>query len=93
MTYSSTNPIRCLQSDGLTDGQSMWLYRSTHGSSEIIAAGFFTNAVRAGMKVGDPLVNIRTSDGAVTWHAVTGTTAADTGYAPAYNATVSAGST
>jgi hypothetical protein len=80
-------------SDGLTDGQSVWVYSSTASCTEIAATGFFTDTKSYGMKVGDPLMNIRTSDGAVTWHSVTASTAANTGYNPPYNITVGAGST
>lgn len=92
MAYSSTNPIRVFGSDGLADGQSLLIYRSTHAHGQIEAAGFFTNGKRHGMKVGDALLNLAvSSDGssAATLHIVSGSTgavaASDTAGSSAYD--------
>ena len=104
MAYSTTNPVRLFGSDGLTDGQSLFIYRSTHAHGEIEAAGFFSDGKRHGMKIGDALLNLAvSSDGssAATMHIVSASTAAisaasplpASAYGQAFNCSVSVGST
>ena len=63
-------------------GGSVWLYRSTHNSSAITAAGFFTRGNEIGLRLGDVLINWPQS-GAETsklsLHGVSGSTFATTG--------------
>lgn len=100
MSYSTGNPPRMISEAGVaaggifsatalssddTGGGSIWLYRSTHSSSEVIATGFFTRASDLGMRLGDILVNFPQSSASsskMTWHGVVqssfGTTASTT---------------
>lgn len=104
MAYSSTNAPRMILAAGI-GGVSMFIYSSTHTSTEITATGFFTSAGRGGrsaslgMSVNDILLNHQSNNGRVTMHAVTASTAnqastaGSTGWAANYNATVSAAAT
>lgn len=57
MAYSATNPPQLLvPSIGATPA--LWTYRSTHTSTEILAAGFFANGAGLGMKVNDILLSV-----------------------------------
>lgn len=101
MAYSSTNPVRNILTFGLTDGQSLLLYSSTHAHAAVEAADFFTgcgvgspSSAAVGMKVGDLLVNVAQSTAgtsALTWHRVTSLTTS-TGWGSAIHATVSVAS-
>lgn len=107
MSYSTTNPARAILTANMPSsygGNSIYIYRSTHDSTQIAAANFFTgtgygsvSSGALGMNVGDLLCNINTNTNAVTWHEVTSlstsTAAANTNQqVSAIHATVSAGS-
>lgn len=64
MAYSTTNqpflmtmpPIAGGFRDGSSDAKGgLWYYQSTHATSDVRAAGFFSNARTLGMHVGDPI--------------------------------------
>lgn len=105
MAYSSSNPVRQLsEGAGLADAFASWVYRSTHTHSEIEAAGFFTDGRRAGLKVGDALLNLchtTTGSSAATWHVVSASTGAiaasatagSSAWDQAFNVSVSAATT
>lgn len=98
MAYSSTNPVRRILDAGITSGQAMLVYESSHASSDIVAANFFAGAGFGsptddcvGLKIGDLLCNVNTVTNAVTWHRVTSLTTS-TGWHSPIHATVAAGS-
>lgn len=47
-----------------------WIYRSTHTAAEAIVAGFITDGLNLGMKVGDPVLIIGSTTFIVTSAAV-----------------------
>jgi hypothetical protein len=61
MAYSTTNPpvpamgslTRASTGDNLWPAPQLWLYRSTHRTSEFDDTGFFSNGFSLGMRVGD----------------------------------------
>jgi hypothetical protein len=91
MAYSSTNAPRKILDTGIASAGSMWVYRSTHSSTMVIATGFFASAGvgsrstanngagNVGMRVGDLVLCQETTDGTVpgrvTHHSVIGATA------------------
>ena len=97
MSYSSTNPARKILDTGIVSGSGMYIYESTHNSTQIVATGFFTDAGvggpgSIGMKVGDLLANVNTSSNGISWHRVT-SLSTSTGWESGIDATVGAGST
>lgn len=97
MAYDTSNPPRKVLDLGFASGGSMWLYESTHGSTEIVAAGFFEGAGvggpgGVGMAVNDLLINVNTGTDGVSWHRVS-SLSTSTGWQSRIDATVSAGST
>lgn len=93
---ASTGLIGSSLAAPLKGGSNIWLYQSTHSSSEIVAAAFFTYADSLRMKVGDTLFNqpqTTNSSSKMTLHPVTNMTSATTGVAGStfgarYDATV-----
>jgi hypothetical protein len=88
-------------------GHQHWTYSSSDSAVTIAAAGYFTGVgyrsrglAGLGMKLGDLVLNIESSAGAIpgraTWHSVTASsanvasTSASSGFSAAYNVTVSA---
>ena len=67
-TSTSPNPP-VLQSQSIT-GQRVWHYTSTHISSDISAANFFTDGQELGFKVGDQLIHHTSTGGIITSHSV-----------------------
>lgn len=69
MAYSSTNPptpmyspLTRASSDGDTQKPpQLWLYRSTHRSTEIDDASFFSNGHDLGMREGDGMIAMHVS--------------------------------
>lgn len=108
MAYSGSNPARRLLSMGFAGaalgGDNWYIYMSSHASTDITAANFFTGCAFGsvssnciGMSTGDILINVNTQTNAVTLHLVssvsTSTGAANTSQqCSALSATVSAGS-
>ncbi len=62
-------------------GPRVWVYTSTHISSDIEAANFFTDGQKLGMKVGDQLVHTGSTTFVITSHTVVavGSTTTDLG--------------
>ncbi len=100
MAYSTANPPRMISEAGIVPGGraattalssgdfgggSIWLYRSTHASGEIVSTGFFVRGGDIGLRLGDLLINFPQSgaeSSKITLHAfyrssfgTTGTTA------------------
>lgn len=55
MTYSTSNPP-ALIAQGIGGVGQVWDYRSTDATTDVDAAGYFTNAVDLGMKVGGQVI-------------------------------------
>lgn len=82
MAYSTSNPPM-LQIPSIGNKPAQWVYSSTHGSTAVGAAGFFTNGKDLGMKVNDVLITIQTTGtvpvlGMVSAVSTTGATVATT---------------
>lgn len=99
MAYSSTNPARNAVELGFVSGQALHIYESTHDSTQIAAANFFTDcgagspsSAAVGMKVGDVLMNVNTATNGISLHRITSLTTS-TGWHSPIHATVGAGST
>lgn len=60
MAYSTSNPPN-LMVPSLGTAPAIWAYLSTHGSTAVGAAGFFTNGKDLGMKVNDVLITIQST--------------------------------
>lgn len=58
-----------------------WIYKSTHISSDIAVANFFTDGLALGFKVGDQLMHVTSTGGIITSHSilVVGSTTTDIG--------------
>lgn len=58
-----------------------WIYVSTHISSDVSAANFFTDGLELGMKVNDQLLHYTSTGGIITSHTVlvVGSTTTDLG--------------
>lgn len=67
-TSTSPNPP-ILQAQQIA-GPRTWVYKSTHISSDISAANFFTDGLELGMKVGDQLLHYTSTGGIITSHSV-----------------------
>lgn len=71
MAYVTTNPPQLISKAIAEKGQ-IWEYRSTDASTVVDATGYFTNAKKLGMRLGDR-VNVHDTDAspyAVTTHTV-----------------------
>jgi hypothetical protein len=60
MAYSTSNPPQ-LQAQSIASGRT-YRYASTHGATEIVASGFFSNGYDLGMRVGDVLISVETDN-------------------------------
>jgi len=75
MAYAVTNPPTLL-TQRIGGGGALWHYASTDVSTDVDAAGYFTNGDALGMKVGDVMHVIETDNSyALTLHSVTSVTA------------------
>lgn len=54
MSYSTSNPPNVLVT-GIGNKPTFWSYRSTDDDATVNGAGYITNGVSLGMKVGDPV--------------------------------------
>jgi hypothetical protein len=52
MAYAVTNPPSQV-THALGSGKNIWIYVSADAKATVVAAGYITNAVQLGMKVGD----------------------------------------
>lgn len=55
MTYATSNPPRVI-GDSIGGGCTLWLYASTDDDATTNGAGYYTNGVALGMKVGDIVI-------------------------------------
>jgi len=99
MTYSSTNPVRITATLGLNSAQAMFIYESSHDSTQVTTASFFAGCAAGsagnaavGMKVGDVLMNVNTNTNGISLHRVT-SISTSTGWHSSLHATVGGGST
>lgn len=60
MAYSTSNPPQLI-APSIGGKPALWIYTSTHSSTEIIAASFFSNGSNLGMKAGDLLLSVISS--------------------------------
>jgi lipid-binding SYLF domain-containing protein len=75
MAYAASNPPT-LNSQRVGGGGAIWTYLSTDVSTDVDAAGYFTNGDALGMKVGDVVLVIETDNSYLqTTHSVTAVTA------------------
>jgi len=89
MSYDTSNPPREIVNYGFSTPGHVWLYESTDEHTDVDADGYFTDAGRIGMKVGDIVIVRKTDTGATTLHSVTALVTG-AGYDPEKAATVSA---
>lgn len=102
MAYSSTNPAKKILDLGFasTSGASLYVYESSHASTDITASNFFNGCAAGsastaaiGMQVRDLLFNVNTQTNAVTLHRITSISTSTSGsFHPILHATVGAGS-
>ncbi len=70
LSSTSTAPnVPVLEGQSIA-GRRQWSYSSTHISSDISAADFFTDGKLLGLKVGDSLIHHTSSGGIITSHTV-----------------------
>ena len=62
MAYSTSNPPKLLI-PSLGESPAVWAYRSTHLSTDVIAAGFFANGADLGMAVSDLVLVVNSTSG------------------------------
>jgi hypothetical protein len=67
-TSTAPSVPRCV-TQGIT-GLRTWHYTSTHISSDVSEANFFTDGLALGMKVGDQLMHFTSTGGIITSHTV-----------------------
>lgn len=85
MAYSSTNPptpllsplTRASSGDSTERPPQLWLYRSSHRSSEIDDSNFFSNGGDLGMREGDIMLAIHLSSAGSTTIALIGAIVTD----------------
>lgn len=53
MTYATSNPPFLIAAGISPDGNALWGYRSTDDAATVNTAGYFTNGLDLGLKVGD----------------------------------------
>lgn len=72
MSYNEDNPPQAIVSVPKVQGgtRSLWVYESTDDGAAVDADGYISNGQDLGMKQGDIVFVIDTSDYAVTSHAV-----------------------
>lgn len=84
LSSTTTSPnVPYLVTQGITSSAvpRVWIYNSTHISSDIAAANFFTDGNELGMKVGDQLIHTESTVYLMTSHSVVavGSTTTDIG--------------
>lgn len=62
MAYDTTNPPQ-LVVPSIGNKPALWMYKSTHTSTEPAATGFFTNGQALGMKVADIVLIVNSTSG------------------------------
>lgn len=81
MTYATTNGLNLQSESPLTGAGQTWVYRSADTFATVAVAGYFTDALNRGVKVGDQLLVIDTTTPLNTWARFTVVTAAGTAIA------------
>jgi len=69
MAYETSNSPKCLVV-GIGSGPSIWVYTDGDAHADVDAAGYFTNAGKLGMKVGDIVYVQNTTGYTTTLHSV-----------------------
>jgi hypothetical protein len=62
MAYETSNPPRLLI-PSIGGGLQVWGYQSTHASTVVAGAGFFSNGAALGMRVGDVVLVVNSTSG------------------------------
>lgn len=70
MAYSRDN-LTTVSFEPLGGDFKMWSYRSTDATATVAGAGYISDALKMGMKVGDLVIVSKTDTNAVTFHRVT----------------------
>lgn len=74
MAYEVANSPKCVV-HGIGSGPSIWVYTDGDAHTDVDAAGYFTNAGKLGMKVGDIVYVQNTTGYTTTLHSVSAVTA------------------
>lgn len=76
MAYSTSNQPICVVNPTGGNGVANWKYASTDAAATVDGAGYFTDAKKLGMKVGDMVEVYDTTNNIVTMHRVAAISAA-----------------
>lgn len=74
MAYSTSTPPQLLI-PSIGGGVAVWAYKSTNTTTEILAAGFFSNGAALGLKLGDHILCSNSTSGLPTHMGVSSVTA------------------
>ena len=77
MAYSVSNPPQLI-AQGIGGSASLWIYKSADTEDDFDGAGYITNAGALGMKTGDAVIAIDTSNGLTSMGKVTVSSGAGT---------------
>lgn len=77
MAYSVTNPPSLI-AQNVGGGASLWIYKSADAEDDFDESGYITNAGDLGMKTGDAIICVDTSNGLTSMGKVTVTSGAGT---------------
>jgi hypothetical protein len=69
MAYEVTNPPRCIVPAGIT-GPAIFYYFDGDAHGTVDGSGYFTDGTKYGMKLGDIVYVVNSSDYTITTHAV-----------------------
>lgn len=61
MAYATTNPPYRISLGGVGFGASLWYYSSEDVHTDVDGADYFTDGHKLGMKVGDPIIVVKTT--------------------------------
>ena len=64
ISFGGISQSQINESTSVVEGYSMWMYNSTHLSTELMDSNFFTDAKRLGMVNGDGMIAICRNTGA-----------------------------
>lgn len=67
MSYSTSNPPR-VKVAGVSGSPNWWEYASTDAHADVDASGYFTNGYKLGMRDGDQILVIDTTNKISSWH-------------------------
>lgn len=75
MAYATSNPPAMVsQRLGAASGSNLWVYADEDVASIVLAADYFSNGSALGMKVGDPVLLVNSTNGSVKLARVTSVT-------------------